>query len=92
MEGQWVFGGIEKDSRICFTATIEDRKEETLLNLIKEWFEPGTKIVSDCWKGYVNLSKHGYLHRKVNHFVEFVNEEAFHTNKIVWKKNTTHRT
>lgn len=54
----------------------------TLLNLIKEGIEPGTTIVSDCWKGYVNLSKHGYIHETVNHSVDFVNEEGFHTNKI----------
>ena len=48
--GQWVFGGIEQDSRKCFTATVEDRTEETLLELIKQWIEPGTTIVSDCWK------------------------------------------
>ena len=59
MEDQWVFGGIEEDSRKCFIAIVEDRTEETLLHLIKEWIEPGTTIVSDCWKGYVNRSKHG---------------------------------
>ena len=36
VEGQWVFSGIEKDSCRCFIATVEDRKEETLLNLIKQ--------------------------------------------------------
>ena len=35
VEGQWVFGGIEEDSRKCFIATVKDWKEETLLNLIK---------------------------------------------------------
>ena len=91
VEGQWVFGGIEEDSRKCFIATVEDRTEETLLNLIKGWIEPGTTIVSDCWKGYVNLSKHGYIHKTVNHSVEFVNEEGFHTNKIEghWRQMKT---
>ena len=60
----------------------EDRKEETLLAFIQKWIRPGTTIVSDCWKGYINLEKHGYVHKTVNHSVEFVNDEGFHTNKI----------
>ena len=59
VEGQWVFGGIEEDFRKCFIATVEDRSEATLLEIIKEWIEPGTTIVSDCWKAYVNLENHG---------------------------------
>ena len=30
----------------------------------------------------MNLSGHGYIHKTVNHSVEFVHEEGFHTNKI----------
>ena len=82
VEGQWVFGGIEEESRKCFIVTVEDRSEATLLQVIKDWIEPGTTIVSDCWKAYVNLEKHGYIHKTVNHSMEFVNEEGFHTNKI----------
>ena len=82
VEGQWVFGGIEEDSRKCFIVPVDNRTEETLLNLIKKWIKPGTLIVSDCWKGYINLQKHGYEHRTVNHSKEFVNELGFHTNKI----------
>jgi len=82
VEGQWVFGGIEQDSRKCFIVTVEDRTEATLVSHIQEWVEQGTTIVSDCWKGYVNLEKYGYEHKTVNHSVEFVNEEGYDTNKI----------
>ena len=82
VEGQWVFGGIEEDSRKSFIETVENRTEETLLNLIKEWVAPGTVIVSDGWKAYANLGKHGYIHKTVNHSIEFVNKEGFHMNKI----------
>ena len=30
VEGQWVFGGIEEDSRRCFLVAVEDRSEATL--------------------------------------------------------------
>ena len=82
MEGQWVFGGVEQDSRKCFLVAVERRDEETLLPIIQKWIEPGTIIVSDCWKAYCNLEKHGYVHRTVNHSKEFVNENGDNTNKI----------
>ena len=61
---------------------VEDRSEATLLPIIKDWIEPGTLIVSDCWKSYHNLDKHGYSHQTVNHSEEFVNEDGYHTNKM----------
>jgi transposase-like protein len=82
VEGQWVFGGIEEDSRKCFVVTVEDRSEKTLLPLIKKWISPGSIIISDCWKSYINLDKNGYIHKTVNHSQEFVNENGDHTNKI----------
>ena len=42
----------------------------------------GSIIVSDCWKACINLEKHGYEHRLVNHSKEFVNNYGYHTNKI----------
>ena len=80
MEGQWVFGGIEEDSHKSFIE-VENRTGEMLLNLIKEWVTPGTVIVSDSWKTYTNLGKHGYI-QTVNHSIEIVNKQGFHTNKI----------
>ncbi|XP_068757288.1 uncharacterized protein [Montipora capricornis] len=67
VEGQWVFGSIENDSRRSFLIAVEKSDKETLLPLIKKWIEPGTVIVSDCWKAYCNLEKHGYTHSTVNH-------------------------
>lgn len=46
---------------------VDKRDENTLLPIIKEWIEPGTLIISDCWKAYCNLEKHGYQHSTVNH-------------------------
>jgi transposase-like protein len=82
VEGQWVFGGIEEDTRKAFLVPVEDRSEKTLISIIQKWIEPGSIIISDCWKGYFNLNKYGYIHETVNHSKEFVNEEGSHTNKI----------
>ena len=76
VEGQWVFGGIEEDSRKCFLVAVKKRDKQTLLSIIQQWIEPGTIIVSYCWKAYSKLEAHGYEHRTVNHSVEFVNKDG----------------
>lgn len=82
VEGQWVFSGMENNSRKCFLITVEKRDEQTLLPIIQKWIKPGTTIISDCWKAYCNLEKHGYMHRTVNHSIEFVNDYGDSTNKM----------
>lgn len=39
----------------CFLVAVEKREEQTLLPIIQKWIEPGTVIVSDCWKAYSKL-------------------------------------
>ena len=72
---------------IFFILTVEDRTEATLVSHIREWTEEGTAcaIVSDCWKGFINLEKYGYGPKTVNHSVEFVNPDVYDTNKIEGK-------
>lgn len=52
IEGQWVFGGIQKDSGNCFLVPVETRDAATLLAILKECVLPGTTVVRDCWKVY----------------------------------------
>ena len=66
MEGQWVVGGIESDSRKSFLIPVDKRDEQTLLPIIQKWIKPGTTIISDCWKAYTNLEKYGYTHKTLN--------------------------
>ena len=51
VEGQWVFGRIEENSRKCFIFPVEERSVATLLPIIKKWIKPGSTIISDCWEG-----------------------------------------
>ena len=74
VEGQWIFGIIGEESRKYFLLPVEKRDESTLLPIIQQWIEPGSIIVSDCWKAYLNLEKQGYIHRTLNHSKEFVNK------------------
>ena len=76
VEGQWVFGSLEKyDKSKIFMVPVSNRKAATLEKLIKRWIKPGSIIHSDCWKGYTRLSKLGYTHVTVNHSKEFLNRE-----------------
>ena len=80
-----MFGGIEEDSRGSFLVCVEARSEAALLPIIKKWIHPGTLIISDGWKAYSNLSKHGYRHSVVNHSKEWKNSYNQTTNKIEGK-------
>ena len=55
---------------------VHNRKESTLIPIIKKWIKPGTIIHSDCWKAYNKLGTLGYTHVTVNHSKEFVNTES----------------
>lgn len=49
----------------------------------------GTRIITDCWRGYKRLSEMGYIHKTINHSVAFVSSEdnEIHTNTIerLWR-------
>ena len=40
-------------------AAVDKRDGATLLPLIEKHIAPGTTIISNCWKAYCNLEKHG---------------------------------
>lgn len=76
VEGQWVFGGFERGSGEIFMVPVEARDRATLLPIIEEWILPGSTIHSDFWKAYDCLDDEGYNHLKVNHSLEFVDNET----------------
>ncbi|XP_023239048.1 uncharacterized protein LOC111637718 [Centruroides sculpturatus] len=88
-EGQWIFGGIERESRKRFLVPVETRDSQTLLSVLKEWVLPGTTVISDCWKAYDCLQTEGFHHLTVNHKYNFVDPQmGSHTNTIerMWRE------
>jgi len=88
VEGQWVFGGIDRQSGEFFIVPVESRNTETLLEIIKNRIADGTTIISDCWKSYNCLSDEGYQHQTVNHSKNFVDPDTrAHTQNIerLWR-------
>lgn len=86
---KWVLGGIVRENKEIFLVPIEKRDSETLTKVIQENVKPKTKIITDRWKGYNNITKKDYQHLTVNHSVNFVDPTTKeHTNTIesVWGK------
>lgn len=83
VNGTWIFGGYERDSKKFFIVPVLDRSASTLTALIKEHIEDGTTIYSDCWKAYSRLEEHGFKHLTVNHSQNFVDPESgAHTQSV----------
>lgn len=75
-----VFGLLSKGK--VHARVIPDAKLKTLQPIIDELVKAGTRIISDCWKGYNDVQKN-YLHETVEHRLEeYVNENGYHTNSI----------
>ena len=77
-----MFGGICRESRDTFMIPVDDRTSAICHQRLYT-VEPGTTIISDCWKAYDCLASEGYKHFKVNHKVNFVDPDTgAHTNRI----------
>jgi transposase-like protein len=93
VEGQWVFGMIERESGRVVLEAVEKRDRATLLPIIKKWVLPGTRIMSDMWKSYDTLGDEGYTHLTVNHSIQFLNpDNGACTNRIesTWRAVKAH--
>ena len=88
IDGTWVFGGIERDSKRVFMTVVPNRSFEVLLQVLQEWVLDGTTIYSDCWKSYDKLAELGFEYHRVNHSLHFVEPETgTHTQNIerLWR-------
>jgi hypothetical protein len=83
VEGQWIFGGVERGTGRSFFVPVEDRTQRRLTGAILTWTDPETRIISDCWAAYNDLYRQGYTHKTVNHRIGFVDPTTgAHTNTI----------
>ena len=83
IRGQWIFGGICRETREFFLVPVEKRDSATLIPIILEKVKPGSTIISDCWKSYNVLTELDFTHLTVNHKYNFVDPETLaHTQNI----------
>ncbi|XP_039279151.1 uncharacterized protein LOC120350347 [Nilaparvata lugens] len=75
---QWVFGGLCRETGQRFLVKVPNRGADTLLTEILNHIEPGSTILSDCWKGYKSeeLENAGFTHFTVNHKYNFVDPDT----------------
>lgn len=75
VDGVWVLVGVERTpERKVFLVAVPDRTANTLTAVISSHVHPGSIILTDMWRGYSSLERDlGFIHRQVNHSIEFVN-------------------
>ena len=68
----WVIGGLDINTGDLFFREVLFRNRMTITSVLQECVLLGTTIITDCWRGYVDLESLGYRHLTVNHSRNFV--------------------
>jgi transposase-like protein len=78
VDGAWAIVGVEMTAaRKVFAEVVENRSEQTIVDVLQRHIAEGSEIWTDCWRGYSNLSRiFNVIHQTVNHSREFVNQET----------------
>lgn len=81
-----VIGIKEKTSGKIRLRSAQNVKSETLAEFIRQHAEAGTEIHTDQFAAYNWLQYSEFVHKKVNHSIEYVSKDGIHTNGIenVW--------
>jgi hypothetical protein len=82
--GEWLFGGICRETKETFFIMVPNRSEATLMEALQTYVVAGTRILSDGWAAYCNISSYGFTHDWVNHSENFILPEdgEIHTQTI----------
>ena len=54
VDGCWVLGGIDRETRETFFKVVPDRTTETLLPILIDHLHHESTVVSDCWRSIVH--------------------------------------
>lgn len=85
MDQPWVLGLMDINTTRVVMISLPNRTAETLVPLIEQHVRPRTRIITDGWLGYTQLSQslNNYIHEVVNHTENFVDPQTgAHTQNI----------
>nr|XP_034183629.1 uncharacterized protein LOC117605923 [Osmia lignaria]XP_034183630.1 uncharacterized protein LOC117605923 [Osmia lignaria] len=82
LDGHWVLGMVDTSTNDCRMVVVQYREAATLIPLIKENVAAGSEIHTDSFRSYMGLAAEGFIHKMVNHSVEFVAPDGTHTQQI----------
>ena len=74
-KGMWVVGMVERGTGRCWLEIVQRRDHVTLERIILAHILPGTVVITDAWRGYVNVATMNngvYMHEVVVHEENFV--------------------
>ena len=89
-EGSWIVGMVDDETNEIRINICRDNKRDaaTLREIIVKYVKPFNNIVTDCWRGYLDLNQRDdngefYDHNTVNHSENFVDPvTGDHTQRI----------
>jgi transposase len=88
-ESYWVMGIFCRLDKKCKIRITRRRNAEILCQFIRDHIPQGATVVTDGWRGYLQLRRLGYTHHTINHSRKFVNalNPTVHTNNIerLWR-------
>lgn len=76
-----VFGILMRGGGV-YVHVIKKADKETLMPIVRLVVEPGATVLTDKWRGFVDLGLDGYKHRSVNHSEEYMDRKGNHINGI----------
>ena len=69
---RWIVAGICLEDKVAFVEGVTDRSAATLIPIIERHIQAGSTIITDEWASYRSLASRGFVHKTVNHSVNYV--------------------
>ena len=76
VNGQLVFGGVERGINKWFFKVVDKRNKDTLLPIIQDWVLLGSVIISNCRKTYDCLKDYDYELLHINNSLHYKHLET----------------